>query len=322
MNVKKSWENQIRGWLPEEPKMPKSKLRRALPPIAILLTATVTFSLFTSAFMFNQLTPPPVVPKGTQTVPAHANVALEGNLQQPENSSFVWVFTNGSSMTSKNLSLNFSLTAKSENKYIVHIAVEGGNFFNETSVVGLISDGRLMVNSIPSIFLTKTELLEEGNKVLLTEIGDWNLTGNVDVIKGKPSTVIEGQRIEAIMVSSHQVTESGLPLELLLGYDASTGILVYSGYSLSDVLLKAIGIELVLGGSLELVSYSENLNLELINGPPPGQLFTIGFISFLLLLFSPIIALITSVAMYRVRKKSKRPQIRTPNVRGQDDPNL
>jgi len=110
------------------------------------------------------------------------------------------------------------------------------------------------------------------------------------------------------MVSSSQLTESGWPMNLILGYDASTGILVYSGYSLSDVLLKAMGIELLLGGSLELVSYSENLKLELAEFPPPGQMFNVGFILFILGLSSPVV-LIATVVVYRIHEKRKRTHV-------------
>jgi len=150
MNPKRCSEKRTRGWLPEEPKMPKSKLKRAFPPIAILLTVTAALSLFSSALTFNQPTALPTVPTGTQSVPSFASVKFNGALEQ--NNSFLLVLTNGSHITSKELTLSLSFNEKNENEYNVHIAVEGGGFFNEKTVDGHISDGRLIINSTPSIF--------------------------------------------------------------------------------------------------------------------------------------------------------------------------
>lgn len=290
----------IRGWLPEEPKMPKSKLRRALPPIAVLLTATVALSLFSSALTFNQPTAPPTAPTGKQTVPSFASVKFDGVLQ--ENNSFILVLTNGSHINSKELTLSLSLNEKKENEYDVHIAVEGGGFFNEKTVDGYVSDGKLIVNATPSVFLTKTEQLEKGKQILLSETDDWKLEAKVDTTTAKLSTAIDNNWVDGVMVSSSQLTESGWPMQLMLGYDSSTGILVYSGWSLSDVLLKEIGVELILGGSLELVSYSDNLDLKLASVPPSGQLVNFGFFLFLLGLSSPV-ALVTTFVAYKLHRK-------------------
>jgi hypothetical protein len=202
------------------------------------------------------------------------------------------------------LTLSLSFNEKKENEYAVHIAVEGGCFFNEKTVDGYVSDGRLIVNSVPSVFLTKTEQLEKGNRVLLSETADWKLNGNVDTTTAKLSTAIDDNRVAGIMVSSSQLTESGWPMQLMLGYDPSTGILVYSGWSLSDVLLKEIGIELILGGSLELASYSENLQLQLASFSPPSQMFNAGFILFLFGL-SSFAAVVATVLVYIVHERMK-----------------
>jgi hypothetical protein len=300
MNLKKQRQKYIRGWLPEEPKMPKSKLKRAFPPIAVLLTVTAALSLFSSALTCNQPAATPTVPAGTQNVPSFASVKFNGVLQ--ENNSFILVLTNGTHIISEDLTLSLSFNEKKENEYVMHIAVESGNFSDETTVSGYISDGKLIIMDTASVFLTKTDEIEKGNRVLLSETDDWKLTGNIDTVTGKPSTAIDDQRIEAIIVTSSQLTESGWPMQLTLGYDASTGILVYSGWSLSDVLLRAIGVELILGGSLELSSYSDNLNLKLANMPPPGQLLNFGFFLFILGL-SSFAALIATTMMYMVHER-------------------
>lgn len=96
-----------------------------------------------------------------------------------------------------------------------------------------------------------------------------------------------------------------------LGYDPDTGILIYSMYSLSDVLLEKLGIDLLLGGSLELVSYSDNLNLEVVNIPPP-QYFNLGFI--LSVVFVSSLVIVPIVVVHVVRKRRKRTRTGAHNI--------
>lgn len=304
MNFKDFFERRIRGWLPEEPKMPKSKLKRIRTPIAILVVATTVFSLFSSVFMFNQpavLLPPPLI---VQSTPNSSYVEFKGILQQ--NNSFILVLTNRSHIFSKNLTMTFSITEKSGNECTAHLAVECDGFSNEASVDGSIVNGNLVIDSTRSIFLINPNVTRK-QKIVLTETDDWKLTANVQSIKGKPSTAIDPYRVNALMVSSSiSRTETGWPISVHLGYDPTTGILVYSGYSLSDVLLKELGIELLLGGGLKLVSYSENLNLEVVNLPPPGSMLSVWFVLFILLVSLSVILPVVAVVVYIIRKKRKR----------------
>ena len=78
--------------------------------------------------------------------------------------------------------------------------------------------------------------------------------------------------------------------------------------------MKEIGIELLLGGGLKLVSYSENLNLEVVNLPPPGSMSPVGFILFTLLVSLPVILPVVAVVVYIILKKRKRAHAGALNI--------
>jgi hypothetical protein len=140
---------------------------------------------------------------------------------------------------------------------------------------------------------------------VLTETDDWQLTAIVRKT-GKVSTSVDPYKVTGVRISSDAIrTVKGWPLMLHAGYDPDTGILVYSGYSLSDVLLEKLGIDLLFGGSLELVSYSDNLNLEIASIPLP-QYFNLGFVLSVVLVSS--LVMVPIVAVYVVRKRRKRTQ--------------
>lgn len=313
MSFKNFFARSIRGWLPEEPKMPKSKLKRYRAPIAVLVAATTIVTLFSSSFFVaNQtaalLSPPMIVP----SAPNSSYVELGGVEPANSSSSFILVLTNGNHIFPKNFTLTFSITEKSGNKCTVRFAVECDGFSNEAAVDGSIVDGNLIIDSRRSIFLINPNVT--GKNVVLTETDNWKLSATVDSTAGKVSTAIDPYGVTAVKVSSPASrTEKGWPLGLRLGYDPTTGILVYSAFSISDVLLEKLGIDLLIGG-LKLVSYSENLNLEVVNLPPPGLMSSVWFVLVTLLVSSPVIVPVVAVVVYILRKRRKRRQAGAHNI--------
>jgi hypothetical protein len=310
MNFGNFFAQLIRGWLPEEPKMPKSRLKRLRTPIAALAVATTVVSLFSYSVFFSSQTaallPPPMI---AQSTPNSSYVELRG--VSDANSTFILVLANGSHIFSENLTMSFSITEKGGDACTARLAVECDGFSNEASADGRIVDGNLVIDSRQSLFLINPDL-SRGN-IVLTEIDDWQLTATLAHKTRKFSTAVDPYRVTAVGVSSSvSRTKKGWPLSLHVGYDPNTGILIYSAFSLSDVLLEKLGIDLLLGGSLKLVSYSENLNLEVVNIPPP-QLFNVGFILFLVLVSSIVILSIVTV-MRAIRKKRKRTQAGAHNL--------
>jgi hypothetical protein len=307
MSFKNFFARSIRGWLPEEPKMPKSKLERILQPIAVLVAATTVVSLFSSIFMVSQPIAALSTPLVVQSIPDSSLVEFEGVLQQ--NNTFIMVLTNGTHITSKNLAMTFSVTERGGNECTAHLAVECDDFSNETSVDGNIVDGNLVIDSTRSIFLINPNVTRKQN-IVLTETADWSLNATVNTRTGKPSTAVEPYGVTAQVVSAHNsLTEEGWPMSLILGYDPISGMLVHSGYSLSDVLLKKVGIELLLGGSLGLVSYSDDLNLEFFNWELFWARLNAKFFLFYLHLSLLVVLAVVVVVLFVIRKRRKRRQV-------------
>ena len=302
-----SFVDSIRGWLPEEPKTPKTKLKRYQVPLAVLVAATTIVSLISpSVFFPNQpvLAAPPLI---VSNAPNSFFVELGGVVDNPEG--FILVLSDGKTISPNNLALKVTLTEKSGSKCNVQLAIECEDFSNEISVDGNIVNGHLIIDSEQSLFLINPDVTKQQN-ILLAGSNDWSVDGAVRS-KAKTSTAIDDYSVTAVMVSSTATrTEKGWPLSLHVGYEPNTGLLVYSGMSLSDVLLEKLGIDYLLGG-LRLVSYSENLNLE-IGYRSPNQLSS-GFILSLLFLGLLIIAPIVVVVCV-FHKLWKRRQAGAHNV--------
>ena len=60
VNLKRTLDKFLRGWLPKDPVMPESRLRNARKPVAVLITITLfaaSFSLFYAYSVLNRPTP-------------------------------------------------------------------------------------------------------------------------------------------------------------------------------------------------------------------------------------------------------------------------
>ncbi|MGD9130768.1 MAG: hypothetical protein PVH73_04245 [Candidatus Bathyarchaeota archaeon] len=288
--------------------MPKSKLKRLRTPLVAIAVASTLVSLFSySAFFSAQtavLVPPPMI---VQSAPNSSYVQLHG--VSGENNSFILVLDSGNHVFSENLTMALSITEKGGGACTAWLSVDCDGFSNEVSVDGRIVDGNLVIDSRKSIFLVNPDLSRR--HIVLTETDEWELPAVVSSKMMKFSTAVDPYRVTAVKVSSAATrTEKGWPFSVDVGYDPNTGILIYSGFSLSDVLLDKLGIDLLLGGNLELVSYSENLNLEVVNSPTPGLMVLVPFVLFILLISSPVIVTV----VYVLRKRRKRTQTGAHNV--------
>ena len=264
MNFKTFFEHRIQGWLPEEPKMPKNKFKAIrMQNVAIIMGVTAVFSLLSPFFW--SISPLAAAPLSMviENVPNSSYVEFKGILE--EDNIFIINLNNGTCVKSENLMLSFLITETSGNKCTVNITFECDCFSSEAIVNGSIVDGNLVVDSTRSLFLINPNVTKNQN-IMLTETDDWNLTAYVRSETLHPSTAIEPYAVSALIFSSFQSHPSAKPIQMFwLGYDPNSGILIYSGYSLSDVLLEKVGINLLYGGSLELLSYSKKLNLEFYN---------------------------------------------------------
>ncbi|MCW4004287.1 MAG: hypothetical protein NWE95_10295 [Candidatus Bathyarchaeota archaeon] len=327
MNLPRGFEERSRGWLPEEPKTSKRKLKRICASVAVLLSTAVLLSLFSSAFFVQLMTPSAlIVPPYTyasasspfstcvkfKSVLSHGGgySIIDGVRQELEPMIHI-IFTNGSSTNSRELEMTFSTTTLIDNECKVHLAFKGDNFFYETTMNGKMSDGKLTINSTPSIFMIDPELLVTEKEIQLGETADWRLIGNVSDRRKLP-TAIDDYRVQVVSVELCHSTEN-VPkdwLRLTLGYDPDTGLLTYAAGTLSDILLSEIGVKLIISSMFQMVSYSENLNLQLIKPP----LISSGFIFFMLLISLPVATAIIAVIVFTSRRK-RTPASMKPTVR-------
>ncbi|MGD2066780.1 MAG: hypothetical protein PVI43_06400, partial [Candidatus Bathyarchaeota archaeon] len=297
-------------WVPEEPKMPKSKMKRYQVPLAVLVAATTILSLISSSAFFPNQTvvlaaPPLIVPNA----PNSFFVELGGVVDNPEG--FILVLSDGNHIYPNNLALKLTLTENSGDEFTVHLAVDCEGFSNEISVDGSIVNGDLVIDSERSLLLINPDVTKRQN-VLLAKSNGWKVGGDVRSTASKTSTAIDPYRVTAIMVSSNaRLTKKGWPLSLYVGYEPNTGLLVYSGMSLSDVLLEKLGID-YLYGSLKLVSYSENLNLEIATVSTSPHFLNARNVLFFVIVSALVI--VPVVVVYAFRKTRKRRQAGAHNI--------
>jgi hypothetical protein len=304
-----SFFDSIRGWLPEEPKMPKKKSKQLCTSLVVIAVASTVFSLFSYSLFSSHalLVPPPII---VPSAPNSSYVELQG--VSGENNSFILVLSDGTFVNSKNLTMALSITEKGGDACNVWLSVDCDGFSEEVSVDGKIVDGNLVVDSRKSLFLINPDLSR--GQIVLTETDDWQLHACVSDTEKRFLTAVDSYVVTAVGVSvSASRTEKGWPISLHAGYDPNTGMLIYSSMSISDVLLEKLGIDLIIGG-LKLVSYSDNLSLEVANRPPPGLMSMFGTVLALLVVSAPVTVPVVVYVFYRRRKKTRATASNIPEL--------
>ena len=144
MSFKFSLMQMIRGWLPEEPKMPKTVFQTLRRPIALFCATTVIVSLFSSYLLFFQPISALPVPQILSAAPNSSLVVFNG--QTDEHSAFAMVMSNGSYLNSEHVALKFSLTKLDGDSCKANIAIESDYYSNEATVDAKIVNGSLVVD--------------------------------------------------------------------------------------------------------------------------------------------------------------------------------
>ncbi|MCW4024794.1 MAG: hypothetical protein NWF01_07150 [Candidatus Bathyarchaeota archaeon] len=214
-------------------------------------------------------------------------------------------FTNGSFSSFKNLKL-ILLISEIANNCTINFTIQGDSFSKETTAEGYFTGNRLLVDSVPSIFVISPDFFSKDRDILLTETNEWQLVGNIISRTAKPLTAIDGQYIKTIMVESFHVINGTSQMPSMLGFDPKTGILVYAGASLSDVILKEMGIDYIRGGIFRLTAYSKNLNFELIT--------ITNWLPIILALTAVIAFLIAVIIVYKAGKRNRKSRNQKPNT--------
>ena len=186
-------------------------------------------------------------------------------LEKSTDNIIIW-FSNGSYSQVKIINLLFNASLIKEKKWEINFSVKTDNFYNSTKATATMVDGQFVINSVPSIFKISPRLLGQNCSIILTETSKFKLVGNVTSGSSLSPTGIDGNYVKDIVVQSFHVNNMGSEtLPLVLGYDQDTGLLVYAGLTLSDVLLELVGIEYVVGNQFLLKSFSKNMSFELLH---------------------------------------------------------
>lgn len=222
-------------------------------------------SCLISSLFLSLIFAPVIVHCSSVELPTSFYVQLKGQLQN-EDDVFLLAFSDGNAITSKNMSLTFSMDQTSEDQYLVTLSVNFGTFFNETTENATISNGRLIIDSISSIFFISPDLLIDGDFIQLYQTERRTLEGTVWKT-GKPLTAIGDYKVISKVISADVQANSSLTPggHILIGFDPKTGIINMVAGQLTDVLLDKMSIDFIQGGTFDLISYSENLDFELIS---------------------------------------------------------
>ncbi|MDR2700738.1 MAG: hypothetical protein LBC12_08135 [Nitrososphaerota archaeon] len=175
---------------------------------------------------------------------------------------------NGTRCAPKTLCFTFSIEGSPENGYITKFVLMFDDFYDEISMPVTVSNGRIFIDSTPTIFVVNPDSLIDGHTVQLYQTENITLSGNVINAEQPTSTLIKNCQVVSTMVrgSYQQTDDSGLLVgPALLLFDTNTGVLVRAAGQFSDVLLDELGIAFIYGGVFDLLDFSENLDFTLVH---------------------------------------------------------
>ncbi|MCL2173134.1 MAG: hypothetical protein FWB84_05790 [Candidatus Bathyarchaeota archaeon] len=222
----------------------------------------------------------------------------------------LWLqFLNGTYYGAENVQFTFSMEESPEGKHIANFVFAFGDFYDEVSLPVTVSDGRVFIDSTPTLFVVDPDSLIDDNTIQLFQTENLTLSGVV-LHDSQPTTLIEDYHVVSKVVDAYY-NQTGdddddvgmFALPPLLWFDSKTGVLTRASVQFSDVLLNKLGVSFITG-HYELVDYSENLNFTLVRMSPSLweliilPVFIIGFV--LVVFFA-----------YRASKKKKRDKRKT-----------
>jgi hypothetical protein len=273
-------------------------------PVVTFIAVTSVTSLFSLAFVFVNMTvlfpPPPVI----ESAPNSFYVELSGVYDNNYNNIYYVVLTNGTQINSENLTLSYTITKQSLDKCTVNIAVECDTFSNQTTANANIEDGNLVIDSMRSLFLINPNLTQF-QKIVLDETPDSKLDGTVRSLYSRASTTAARNYVKPTIIAVfNKDSDCSDPFYYMFSrYSRNTGILVELGGRVSDVLLRKLGIDVIINGNLYLNTYSENLDIDVINYDTM-HFTNFAFVLFLSSVFTGVV-LSTRFVVQLIRKRVK-----------------
>jgi hypothetical protein len=301
------------GWLPQDPYIPSHlRLIKAVrkPVLAVLCTLLCLLPLFFSS---------PAMGVTDNSFPSTFHVTFQGHMTSSEPYSdgttpALWVqFLNGTDCHPETVRFTFSMEESPEGEYTAKFTLTFDNFSKEISLPATVSNGRVYIDSTPTIFVVNPASLVDGNTIQLFQTENMTLSGTV-LEDGRPTTLINEYRVASKVVrATYQQTNSSNLLSLgstMLFFDPKTGVLTQAPSKFSDVLLNKLGVESIVGGIFELSDYSENLNFALVTLPFESSEASELWV-FIIIPVAVILLVLVVFLAYRYSKKKKSGQTKT-----------
>ena len=219
----------------------------------------------------------------------------------------LWVrFLNGTDCFPETLRFTFSMEESPEGEYTAKFMLTFDDYYDEVSLPATVSNGRVYIDSTPTIFIVNPTSLIDGNTIQLYQTENLTLSGTV-LMEGRPTTLINDYRVTSKVVRTFyeqdNSSEQILPAPYLF-FDPRTGVLTHASVRLNDVLLNKLGVMFIVDGIYDLLDYSENLNFTLEGASP-----SIGVV-ILISVFVIVFILVVSIS-YKALKKKKREKRKT-----------
>jgi cbb3-type cytochrome oxidase subunit 3 len=215
------------------------------------------------------------------------------------------IFLNGTSYTAETTIFTFYIEELTGGEHVAKFTLAFGDFYDEITLPATVSDGRVYIDSTPTMFVVDPASLIDDNTIQLYQTENLVLSGTV-LGDGRVSTLIENYRIFSKVVrASYQTDSDSFFSKPMLSFDHETGVLTHAAGQISDVLLNKLGVAYLLGGIFDLVDYSENLNFTIVRD----------FISFFELILIPVFVIIfVLVAFFAYRASKKKREKRKKHL--------
>ena len=270
------------------------------PVLAVLCTLLCLLPLLFSS---------PAIGETNNSFPSTFHVTFQGHMTSSDPNPdgiapTLWVqLLNGTDCHPETVNFTFSMEESPEGEYTAKFMLTFDNFSKEVSLPATVSNGRVYIDSTPTIFVVDPASLVDGKTIQLFKTENMTLSGTV-LEDGRPTTLINNYRVASKVVrATYAQTNSSNLISLgstMLFFDPKTGVLTQAPSKFSDVLLNKLGVEFIVGGIFELSDYSENLNFALVTLPSEASELWV-----LIPVFVIVFVLVVFLA-YRSLKKKKR----------------
>jgi hypothetical protein len=215
----------------------------------------------------------PAIGETDNSFPSKFYVTFKGDLQlgsAPETAQDVFIiqFLNGTYYGAKTVLFTFAMEESPKGEYTVKFTFNFDNFHNEITLPATVANGRVYIDSTPTMFVINPKELINDNTIQIFQTKNWSFSGTVmnDGRPARPQTLIEDYFVSSKRVNGfyQQPDGSKSMWTPLLFYDLTTGVLVSAPtYIMDEVLFNKVGVALLYNNVFLLSDYSENLNFTL-----------------------------------------------------------